>query len=104
LVPGSTRRKQSASFYTPQPLAAHLVRAALEPLTRHAGPDDILRLRIVDPAAGSGAFLVAACRFLAGAYEEALVAAGGCHPTDIGDAERASIRRIVAERCLYGVD
>ena len=53
---------------------------------------------------GSGAFLVAACRILADAYEAALVRAGGCHPSDIGDAERAAIRRTIAERCLYGVD
>ncbi len=29
---------------------------------------------------------------------------GGCHPSDIGEAERAAIRRTIAERCLYGVD
>ena len=37
-------------------------------------PDRILALRIVDPAMGSGAFLVAACRYLAAAYESALLA------------------------------
>jgi len=101
---GSTARKESASFYTPQPVAQFLVRAALEPLTANAAPERILQLRVVDPAAGSGAFLVAACQFLANAYEEALVAAGACHPTDIGEPERAAIRRTIAERCLYGVD
>ena len=49
---------------------------ALEPLVRDAGPERILALRIVDPAMGSGAFLVAACRFLARAYEAALVRDG----------------------------
>src|SRR5213075_1495416 len=53
---------------------------------------------------GSGAFLVAACRYLAGAYESALVQAGSCHPSDIDEAQRASFRRAIAERCLYGVD
>src|SRR5438067_760943 len=67
-------------------------------------PEDILRLRIVDPAMGSGAFLVAACRYLAAAYEAALVEAGGCLASDIGEPERAAIRRTIAERCLYGVD
>ena len=42
-------------------------------------PDRILQLRVVDPAMGSGAFLVAACRFLAEAYETALIESGGCH-------------------------
>ena len=53
---------------------------------------------------GSGAFLVAACRYLAAAYETALVRSGACYQSDIGAPERALIRRTVAERCLYGVD
>jgi len=101
---GSGLRKTTGTFYTPQPIADYMVRRTLGPLVRDATPDRILELRIVDPAMGSGAFLVAACRFLASAYETALVRAGGCHPSDIGDAERAGIRRAIAERCLYGVD
>jgi len=104
LTRGSVLRKETASFYTPQPLADYLVRRTLSPLTAAATPDRILQLRIVDPAMGSGAFLVAACRFLAGEYESALVAAGGCQRGDIGETERAAIRRTIAERCLYGVD
>jgi len=69
-----------------------------------AAPGRILSLRIVDPAMGSGAFLVAACRYLAAAYESALVNHGGYHGSDFGDPERAAIRRTIAERCLYGVD
>ena len=46
---------------------------------RRRRPSRSSRLRIVDPAMGSGAFLVAACRYLASAYEAALVEAGGCH-------------------------
>lgn len=97
-------RKSTGTFYTPQPLAAYLVRRALGPLVADAPPDRILRLRIVDPAMGSGAFLVAACHYLAAAYEAAEIRTGGCRPTDFGEAERASIRRAIAERCLYGVD
>ncbi|MCU1383973.1 MAG: type restriction m6 adenine methyltransferase, Alw26I/Eco31I/Esp3I family [Acidobacteria bacterium] len=104
LEPGSGVRKATGSFYTPQPIADYLVRRTLDPLVRGASPDRILQLRIVDPAMGSGAFLVAACRFLAQAYETALVESGGCHATDIGEADRAAIRRTIAERCLYGVD
>ncbi|MBI3491067.1 MAG: N-6 DNA methylase, partial [Acidobacteria bacterium] len=104
LESGSGVRKATGTFYTPQPIADYLVRRALGPLVRDATPDRILRLRIVDPAMGSGAFLVAACRYLARAYEDALVRAGGCHASDIDDAERVVIRRTIAERCLYGVD
>jgi hypothetical protein len=59
---------------------------------------------VLDPAVGSGAFLVAACRYLADAYEAALIRQGGCSPTDFGEAERAATRRTIAERCLFGVD
>jgi hypothetical protein len=101
---GSGTRKTTGTFYTPQPIAEYVVRRTLGPLVRGAEPDRILQLRIVDPAMGSGAFLVAACRYLATAYEAALIRAGGCHPSDIGERERAAIRRTVAERCLYGID
>ena len=101
---GSGVRKATGTFYTPQPIADYLVRRTLDPLVRDATPDRILQLRIVDPAMGSGAFLVAACRFLAAAYESALIRAGGCHPSDIGEAERVAMRRTIAERVLYGVD
>ena len=53
---------------------------------------------------GSGAFLVAACVYLAHAYEAALVRSGSCHATDFGPPEHAAIRRTIAERCLFGVD
>lgn len=71
---------------------------------RDATPAQILDLRVLDPSMGSGAFLVSACRYLADAYAEALVASGGCHATDLGPHERALIRRTIAERCLFGVD
>lgn len=104
LEPGSGVRKATGAFYTPQPIAEYLVRRTLGPLVRDATPDQILGLRIVDPAMGSGAFLVAACRYLAAAYETALIGCGNVHPSDVGEPERASIRRTIAERCLYGVD
>ena len=103
LVPGD-KRKASGSFYTPRPLTEHLVRRTLAPLVEGAAPEAILRLRVVDPAMGSGAFLVAACRYLAHAYEAALVRTGAVTHADVTDRERASFRRVVAQRCLYGVD
>ena len=104
LVRSSGVRKATGSFYTPQPIADYLVRRTLGPLVQDAAPDDILRLRVVDPSMGSGAFLVAACRYLADAYEAALLRTGGCSPGDFGEGERVATRRTIAERCLYGVD
>jgi hypothetical protein len=104
LATGAGVRKSTGTFYTPQPIADYLVRRTLSPLVDEAEPHRILELRIVDPAMGSGAFLVAACRYLAQAYESALLRFGVCHPGDLGDDERAAIRRTIAGRCLYGVD
>jgi hypothetical protein len=100
----SFRRKETGTFYTPQPLAEFVVRRTLAPLVAGATPDRILALRVVDPAMGSGAFLVAACRYLAAAYERALIDDGHATATDFDDDRRAAVRRLIAERCLAGVD
>ena len=72
---------------------------------RDATPERILQLRVVDPAMGSGAFLVAACRYLAAAYEAALVRDRRLpRRATSATRERVAIRRTIAERCLYGVD
>ncbi len=98
------RRKATGAFYTPRPLTEYFVRRALAPLVHNAAPEAILALRVLDPAMGSGAFLVAACRYLATAYEAALAREGGFSTEDITDRERTGFRRAIAQRCLYGVD
>jgi hypothetical protein len=88
-------------------------------------PKELLDLKVCDMAMGSGAFLVQACRYLAERLTEAWENAEKKHPNEVlatpeGDfsqgalserlvpedsAERLAIaRRIVADRCLYGVD
>jgi hypothetical protein len=104
LVPGRGARKASGTFYTPRSITTYLVRSTLEPAVAGLAPEQILSLRILDPAMGSGAFLVASCRFLSRAYESALIEQGGIHPSDISDEDRRGFRRLVAQRCLYGVD
>jgi hypothetical protein len=103
LEPGSIRRKTTGSFYTPQAIADYLVRRTLGPLVDKAPAERILALRVLDPSMGSGAFLVAACSYLASAYEAALIREGRLHPSDAA-GDRSLFRRIVAERCLFGVD
>jgi hypothetical protein len=105
-------RRRSGSHYTPAELTRLTVADALRPwLERHGHrptPEDILALRICDPAMGSGAFLVELCRFLA----ELLLRAWGKElPEDLlpggsayGEEPLIYARRLVAQRCLYGVD
>ena len=97
-------RRSSGTFYTPRSVTAFLVRRTLDPLVSGRRAEDILRLRVLDPAMGSGAFLVAACRYLAAAVEESLIRDGRWHPGEATAADRAAVRREVAQRCLFGVD
>jgi hypothetical protein len=104
----SDERRRSGSHYTPRSLTEPIVRKTLEPiLTRigeHPTPQQILDLKICDPAMGSAAFLVATCRQLG----DVLVKAWHIHnqipaiPPD--EDEILHARRLVAQRCLYGVD
>jgi hypothetical protein len=98
------RRKATGSFYTPRTLTEFVVRRGLAAVVRGKTPEGILALRVVDPAMGSGAFLVSACRYLAQAYEQALIEEGTVTAGDLTEQDRAGFRRAVAQRCLFGVD
>jgi hypothetical protein len=83
--------------------AGEAAKAARRVGTPH--PSQILDLKICDPAMGSGAFLVETCRQLG----DELIAAWYAHdmvPKDIPPDEDEVLyaRRLVAQRCLYGVD
>ncbi len=130
-------RRESGTHYTPKSLTEKIVEETLTPIV-YRGPaegtaregwklksaDELLELKVCDPAMGSGAFLVQACRWLADRLVEAwsdMEAAGG-RIDDEGqirtaddtagferlsrDTEERAIlaRRLIAERCLYGVD
>ncbi len=97
-------RKATGTFYTPRSMTAYLVRETLAPLVANRTAEHILRLRILDPAMGSGAFLVAACVQLAEAAEEALIRDGRWHRSEVTSSDRVMLRREVAQRCLFGVD
>lgn len=68
-------RKSSGSYYTPAALIDRLLDDVLDPvLDRAATADNLLAVKICDPACGSGLFLVAAARRVAGR----LTALGHC--------------------------
>ena len=98
------QRKSTGSFYTPRSMTEFLVRQTLAPLVEGKSAEQILSLRVLDPAMGSGAFLVAACQYLADQCEIANIRDGRWVAGDVTATDRATLRRLVAERCLYGVD
>jgi hypothetical protein len=121
LVPSDERRR-SGSHYTPRSLTEPIVRTTLEPILQQLGeqtgsgnsnpnaspptptPNAILDLKICDPAMGSGAFLVEACRQLAEALVDSWAAHGYKPYIPPDEDELLHARRLVAQRCLYGVD
>ncbi|MCX4826847.1 BREX-1 system adenine-specific DNA-methyltransferase PglX [Streptomyces sp. NBC_01142] len=131
-VAPSTRRAASGTHYTPRSLAEDVAGNTLEPLVYRPGPLEtadrstwqlrpssaILELKVADIAMGSGAFLTAACRYLADRLVEAWETEGRRDALEAvrrraghklsSDAEieqvQVEARRLIAEHCLYGVD
>jgi len=108
LLQATDERRRSGSHYTPrsltQPIVAETLRPILERLGPRATPDDILSLKVLDPAMGSGAFLVEACRQLADALVKAWEVHGVRPPVPPDEDALLYAKRLVAQRCLYGVD
>ena len=116
LVEETPSRKNAGAHYTPKPLAEEVVLHALQPLCYSPGPhqtanefewklnssDELLDLKVADIACGSGAFLVAAARYLADRLVEAWIAE---EPANAArkDLHTRAIRQVVAN-CLYGAD
>jgi hypothetical protein len=122
------RRKQTGTYFTHPALVNFLVRKTHEPLAEGKSPEELLQIKVVDPAMGSGHFLVAACRFLAekllAGYKQRFNEVQKENPdlpeSEIfqiaqipkqvarvwNDDERAlaACKLLVANHCLYGVD
>lgn len=106
---GSTagnERKTSGSYYTPKSLVQELIRSALDPVIEdriaqnpQQPVEALLGMKVVDPACGSGHFLLAAARRMAERVAALRSADGAVTP----QAYRHAMREVVA-RCIFGVD
>ena len=103
-----TERKLTGSYYTPPELVNELIESALLPVMRDRiattkSDEDkvkaLLSLKVCDPAAGSGHFLLAAARKIA--TEVARLKSGEAEPTP--QAYREAMRETI-QNCIYGVD
>lgn len=107
LRPGEERRR-SGAHYTPRELTGPIVEETLRPVLAALGerptPAQLLALTICDPAMGSGAFLVEACRQLGAHLVRAWERHAQIPALPPGDALLHHARRLVARRCLHGVD
>ena len=57
-------RKAGGVYYTPQPIVEYIVERTIGPLLHGRTPKQVQELRIVDPACGSGSFLIVAFQYL----------------------------------------
>nr|WP_261574791.1 DNA methyltransferase [Frankia gtarii] len=110
-------RATAGAHYTPKSLATEVVLHALEPLVFSPGPhqepdhnkwvpvdsDRILELKVADIACGSGAFLVAAARYLSDRLVEAWRRQGETGGMTPKDLQLHAMREVIA-KCLYGAD
>ncbi|MFI0399107.1 MAG: Eco57I restriction-modification methylase domain-containing protein [Thiolinea sp.] len=106
---GSTQgnaRKLSGSYYTPDSLVQELIKSALEPVIKQRLEANkaypvaaILSIKVIDPACGSGHFLLAAANRLAQELAECQAQDGVVTP----QAYRHALREVISH-CIYGVD
>jgi hypothetical protein len=99
-------RKLTGSYYTPDALVQELIRSALDPViaqrlaSQTTNPvEALLAMRVIDPACGSGHFLLAAARRLAEQLAQLRAPDGAVQPQDY----RHALREVIA-RCIFGVD
>lgn len=106
------QRETSASFYTPDSLAACLVKYALKTMEpRIHTAKDILKLRICEPAMGSATFLNETINQLANWYlrlrEQELIAEQGSEAAISADDRQSELQKVkmfIADRNVYGID
>lgn len=99
-------RKLSGSYYTPDSLVQELIKSALDPviesrLAAHSTDPTgaLLSIRVIDPACGSGHFLLAAARRLAERLAALRAPEGAVRPADY----RHALREVIGH-CIFGVD
>jgi hypothetical protein len=97
-------RKTTGSYYTPTSLITELLNSALDPVVAKAAAQSdpeaaVLDLRVIDPACGSGHFLIAAAHRIA--KRLAAIRTGDDEPSP--DATRRALRDVIG-RCIHGID
>jgi len=109
----SDERRRSGSHYTPRELTEPIVRTTLRPVLERLAKESttgcltaeqILGLKVCDPAMGSGAFLVETCRQLGEALVEAWTREDAMPEIPPDENALHHAQRLVAQRCVYGVD
>lgn len=98
-------RETSASYYTPEVLTSCLVKYALKELFEGKGSDEILRMKVCEPAMGSAAFLNEYVNQAADVYlRRKQKETGTVIPHDRYVEEKQKVKAWLADNTVYGVD
>lgn len=101
----SDERRRLGAHYTSRVITRTVIHSALTPLfSCDVSSETLLDLRICDPAMGSGAFVLEACRAVAARLVETWERTGEVNTVCPGQDPVHYARRLVTEHCLYGVD
>ena len=98
-------REKSASYYTPEVLTRCLVKYALKELLAGKTPEQILTLKVCEPAMGSAAFINETVNQLADAYMEQMQSLRNerLSATDLMK-ETQKVRLFIADNNCFGID
>jgi hypothetical protein len=98
-------RQKSASYYTPDVLTKCLVKYSLKELLKDKSANQVLQLKICEPAMGSAAFLNECVSQLAEAYLERKQEELNMRIShDEYSLEKQKVKMFIADRNVFGVD
>lgn len=106
-------RKAGGAVYTPSYVTQYICKRTIGDALVGKTPTEALRLRIVDPACGSGAFLLAVYHYLIEWCRDWYVNDGPAEWSRLGQLERGpfdswrltlAARSALLNNCIYGVD
>lgn len=100
LVNTKGERKATGSYYTPDYVVDYIVEETLKPEIENKNPSEILNMRVLDPAMGSGHFLLGVVKFL----ENTIVRLQNTESKVKGSIEFDKVRKEVLRNCVFGVD
>lgn len=92
-------RKAASCYYTPAALVDLILQETIAPLVQGRSAQQLLNLKICDPAMGTGNFLLGLLDYLGDAV---LAASASNHSSFVYNNQ--TVRSLVLQHCIYGVD
>ncbi len=104
------RRKGGGIYYTPQPIVEYIVSSTLDPVLNGLSAAEASKIRVLDPACGSGSFLISAYQHLLDWHLVQYAKTPSTRKKYLETDAQGSLRVRTLERrrillnCVFGVD